>query len=577
MKFKLYPLLLLIFITASPGFIIAQDFDEAFLKSLPEDVATDLQMRANEKKSSEEVQYRRPSTFINKPDQLSARFGARVFSMMQSSLMPINEPNFDGSYILDYGDELELQLTGQKSLTTKLPIRRDGTVNIEDIGKIYLSGLSLNEAANLIKIKINESFIGVDSYLTLINVRDIQVILAGNVYNPGPYVLNGNSNIFNALSVAGGPSDMGSYRSIDLIRDNKIFESYDLYDTFIYGKSNFKTRLRSGDIVFINSVNNIVSVVGGVKRPGEYELFDGEKLSAVLFFANGLNKFADKTNIKLYRILDGSIKGLPITSISQFADIESNDGDSLFIRSFPFRSVSINGAVINPGKYLMNEGDSIFDVVEKAGGFSKNAYSFGVIYENQAALAINTKAIDALYIDFLDNILTFSSQLSAEIDLSTILEITSQIKSTPPSGRVIADFTDINQENPVLISDGDKITVPEYQNQVFVFGETASSGSALFSENQDINFYLNKKGGLSSNADKKNIYVVYPNGESFRATWNKNVFVKQGKEIKIHPGSIIFVPRKLDDSSSNRLRAQAYATILGNLGVSLASLSVLKD
>ena len=279
-----------------PSYISGQvnEFDDSFLKSLPEDVRMDLLQAKSNKEDSEEVQYRRPSTYINKPlDQdvnTSDRFGAKIFTMMQSTLMPVNEPNFDGSYILDFGDVLEIQLTGQKSLISRMPIKRDGSISIEDIGKIFISGLSLEAASEIIKNKISLSYIGVDSYITLVNVRDIQIIVAGNVYNPGPYTLNGNSNIFHALSVSGGPSDVGSYRSISLIRGNDLIEEVDLYNTFIYGRSSFKTRLRSGDVVFVKSVTNLVSISGGVRREGVYELKNDEKLSRIIEFADGITK-----------------------------------------------------------------------------------------------------------------------------------------------------------------------------------------------------------------------------------------------------------------------------------------------
>ena len=181
--------------------------------------------------------------------------------------MPINEPNFDDSYVLDFGDQLRIQLTGQKSSISDLTIRRDGSINISEIGKIYLSGLSLNEASKMIKNLIDQAFIGVDTFVSLVNVRDIQIILAGNVYNPGSYTLSGNSNIFHALVVSGGPSEAGSFRSIELIRNNETIETIDLYDTFISGSSSFKSRLKSGDVVFVNPVSNVVSIRGGVKRP----------------------------------------------------------------------------------------------------------------------------------------------------------------------------------------------------------------------------------------------------------------------------------------------------------------------
>ena len=124
-------------------------------------------------------------------------------------------------------------------------------------------------------------------------MRDIQIIVAGNVFNPGPYTLNGNSNLFHALSMSGGPSEIGSFRAIDLIRNGKIIESLDLYETFIYGTSSFGSRLRSGDVVFVRSVSNLVRISGGVRRSGTYELKFNENLDIAVKFANGITNKAD--------------------------------------------------------------------------------------------------------------------------------------------------------------------------------------------------------------------------------------------------------------------------------------------
>ena len=558
-------------------FTFAQEFDQSFIDSLPENVASDLIEQTSKKNSLEETQYRRPSTFIEKPEPTSLRYGAKIFSMMQTTLMPLNEPNFDSSYPLDAGDELELLLTGQQSSVNRFLINRDGSISINDIGKIYLAGLTLNEAINLIKSKVNESFIGVEAFVTLTSIRDIQVIVVGDAYNPGPYTLNGNSNIFHALSVAGGPSEGGSYRSIDLIRDNKKIETIDLYQTFIFGETTFKTRLRSGDIIFINPVKKIVTLEGAFNRPGEYELIENESLSLAILFANGINKFADFNNIKLDRILDGSIKTIKIVNTSQFDNINADDGDKIFIRAFPFKSVNVIGAVINPGLYLMNEKDTILDAIEKAGGYSNNAYPFGIIYENLVAEEINRNAKDILYNKFLENIINTSQKGPVNQDFSSILQITSQLKDIDVSGRIVADFSSLDQETPILVSNGDIITVPEFQNQVFLFGELSAEGATEFKEGMDIEFYFNMKGGIKNTADKKNIYILQPNGITEKINFNKNVFVNQEKNTKIYPGSIVFVPKRVDDRSSRALIAQAYATILGNIGVSLASISVLKD
>ncbi|MDC0873978.1 SLBB domain-containing protein [Gammaproteobacteria bacterium] len=559
------------------NFIFSQDFDESFLESLPDDVASNLEDRTKERKDEEETQYRRPSTFIEKPEPTSNRYGAQIFSMMQTSLMPTNEPNFDSSYVLDFGDELQVQLIGQKSFIKTIAVKRDGSISIEDIGKMYVAGLSLDKAAKMIEDKVNQLFIGSEAYITLTNVRDIQIILAGNVFNPGSYVLNGNSNIFHALSVSGGPSENGSFRNINLIRNNEIIETIDLYDTFIYGKSSFNARLRSGDIVFINPIQNIISITGAVIRPGIYELKKDENLSNVVFFGNGLNGYADTNNITLNRILDGRINRLPITNISQFDSILSQDGDSIFIRRYPFRSVEIGGAVLNPGVYLMNAGDTVIDVINKAGGYTDTAYPFGAIYTNLETELINTNALEKLYKDSINSISQLIKETGSEADFSGLISTLNTLKDTEPSGRVVIDLEN-NDRSSLLIQEEDTLFIPEITNQVYVYGSVSSQGTAKYSEGESVDYYINKKGGFVDKANKSGIFILQPNGETIKVKVSKNLFASSpSAKIKIYPGSVIYVPEEINSGYAARLSTQAYAAILGNIGVSLASLSVLKN
>ena len=229
--------------------ITSQEIDEEYLNSLPAGVREDVLERMNAQEELEKPIYRRASTEIDKPldeENESKIFGKDFFDTMQTTFMPINEPNLDYSYVLDFGDVLEIQLLGQNDLLEKFQIKRDGSINIPSIGKIFVSGLSLDDASLLIKAKVEEAFIGTNAFISLTNIRDIRVLITGNSYNPGIYTLNGNSNILHALNMAGGISEIGSYRNIELIRDNQVIEVIDLYDVLIFGKTNFNKTLRSG-------------------------------------------------------------------------------------------------------------------------------------------------------------------------------------------------------------------------------------------------------------------------------------------------------------------------------------------
>ena len=110
--------------------IKSQNFDESFLNSLPEDIREDLLSQVEQKQTAEQPQYRKSSSFVPKNTSSlgdSDRFGSNFFMMMQSSLMPLNEPNFDSNYILDFGDEITIQLVGAKDNTFINVIERDET------------------------------------------------------------------------------------------------------------------------------------------------------------------------------------------------------------------------------------------------------------------------------------------------------------------------------------------------------------------------------------------------------------------------------------------------------------------
>lgn len=589
----------------------AQELDENFLDSLPDDVREDLVNRAGENTESAKENYR-PSQYSSKLKQaeelidlktriekdlleLETRlgsddrlkvsyelelFGKDFFSTFQTSFMPINEPNPDSSYTLDVGDILTIQLIGQKDSIEDFVISGDGSINIPDIGKITLAGLSLDNASQLIKSRVSSSFIGIDSFISIAQIRDVNVLVAGNAENPGIYTLSGNSNLLQAISIAGGVDDeFGSYRAINLLRDNVVIETLDIYDLLINGNYNLKERLRSGDVIFVEPRKKIISIDGAVKRPAKYELKDKENLNVVIFYANGLRQTADMSNISLERILDGSLKSIPVVNISQFESVEPVDGDLIYIRNYPYRSATVSGAVLKPGTYTMSSGETLDDLVNKAGGFTNNAYPFGSVFENKEAKIINEKARELLYQEFLDNIIALSQQnIGGSMDMTPIVTLTKEINKSEANGRIVIDILSIESRKSLGIQEGDTLLVPEKNNNVYVYGEVSSEGSVMYQENGDIDYFIDKSGGTKKYADTSSIYVLHPNGESSRYSIKRNIFENSPKsDIQVYPGSIIFVPRRIDNSSSKTLAAQAYVTILGNLGLALASLSSISN
>ena len=229
----------------------------------------------------------------------------------------------------------------------------------------------------------------------------------------------------------------------------------------------------------------------------------------------------------------------------------------------------------------MAAGETLDDLIDKAGGLNFNAYLFGAVYLNEDAKSINKKSKDIVYEEFLDNIIAVSQQnISENFDLTPIVRLTSEIKNTEASGRIVVDLdnSETDESKRVQVKEGDELIIPELSNNVYVYGEISTEGSVLFSPNKDVEYFVNKSGGFKKFADVNSIYILHPNGESVRYKNKRNIFESQPKsDIKIYPGSIIFVPRELDESTPRRIAAQAYVSILGNLGIALASLSSINN
>jgi protein involved in polysaccharide export with SLBB domain len=583
-------LLLLCFLL--PPLVSSQEISEAYLESLPESVKEDVLKQMDSKEANDKPIYKRPSTMVSKEDSefskykefkdlkkdkniaTNVRFGTHIFQSVQSSFMPINEPNLDGSYILDFGDTLEVQLIGQENSTEEVSVNRDGSINIPEIGKIFVAGLSLETSSLLIKNKIKDLFMGVESFISLINIRDIQILISGNAYNPGMYTLNGNSSILHAISMAGGIDDAGSYREVKLIRDNKEVATLDLYDVFISGKSNLTTNLRSGDTIHITQHQNLVHAVSGINRPMIYELKHGETFTDLIKYANGLKSTANTEAILIEGIRGGEIIASSKT-LQELSSLAVKNNDSMIIGEFIFGKVEVKGAVKMPGYYKITEDTSLKSVLKRAGGFKNTAYPFGGHLDNKKTSKLNQEAKDKLYNNFIKDLIT-----GYEILDESALEILESLKETDSSGRVMAEFDiDVLESNPNLdtrLDDGDVILIPYVTEQVYVYGETNSQGTVKYVPGKNPAYYIKNAGGYLKTADTKGLYIIHPNGETISIDDDKFLGLSIGSDDElVYPGSIIFVPQKSNLNAAKT--ASIWAPIISSIALSLTSLSVLNN
>jgi len=604
-KYNLY-LLFIAFLTSPLSF--AQDqLNEDFLKSLPEDVRNDFIREMGEQNEVKDEIYNAPRTSIDtlesnlqkiqielkqiernlkleqNPGELK-RFGPDFFNTTQSTFMPINEPNFASDYIVDRGDTLKIQMVGQRNEAVSAVIQQDGSINIPEVAAINVAGLSLKEAGELIQVTLADSFIGIKSYTTLTNMRNINVLVIGNTVSPGVYTFNGGSNVLSLLNAAGGINEKGSFRSVLIKRNNKVIDDIDLYDVLINGNLKFTHGLRSGDAVIAQSRGSEVSISGGVNNPGIYELNKSGSNSAqtMINFAGGLTP----GNIKKVYIERkvSETKEIIDVPIDKLSDFELLNGDDIKVPNYasasnPIHTIEITGEVVFPGKYTISDGESLTNVIKRAGGYTPNAYAFGGVLTRETAKAIEKVINERIYQDMIKFIATSAN--AKEIVSgggNTLPLILSEFKNVQPIGRVTAEFdlTKLkkNKSLDTKLQNQDVIHIPALTQEIYVLGEVITPGARLYDPSSKAQEYIDKSGGLGIYGDKNRIVVISPNGDSY--LWEDTLFSFQQQDFDIIPGTVIYVPREIGKLDGLNY-ASAIAPIVSSLALSLASLNSINN
>ncbi|WP_416351523.1 SLBB domain-containing protein [Parashewanella curva] len=294
-------------------------------------------------------------------------FGLDMFAGEPTTFAPISDVPVPSEYMVGPGDTINVQTYGKESDNFELVVQRNGTVQLPQVGPISIVGLSFAEAKKLIKDKIKSSTIGVESSVTLGQLRSIRIFIAGEAYKPGSYTVSSLSTITQALYVSGGISNIGSLRNIELKRAGKLVGKLDLYDLLMRGDSSSDLRLQSGDVVFIPAAKAYVSVDGDVRRPAIYELKKDENFADVINMASGLKAKAFAKAISVERFNKNHLKTVISVDYTTTQGRRQNvkDGDYITVSSSSDRlenSVEVAGAATRPGQYQWTKGMRVSDI-----------------------------------------------------------------------------------------------------------------------------------------------------------------------------------------------------------------------
>lgn len=331
-------------------------------------------------------------------------FGYSLFNNERISFEPsLNLPT-PKNYILGPGDEVIIDVWGASENTYRHFISPEGSILINNIGPIYLAGLSVEEATKRVKHSLSIIYSGLKEpspntfmSLTLGQIRSIKVNLAGEVKVPGTYTLPAVATVLNALYAAGGPSLNGTLRNVKLIRNNNVIAEIDFYTFLLKGILPDNLRLEDQDVIFVASYSRRVEINGEVKRPGIYDLTDKEALKDLISYTGGFTGKAYREKIKVIR-MNGREKEIYDVKMVSADSFSLTNGDQIIVDSVLNRFaniVEIRGAVFREGFYSLGDSLTLKELIAKAEGLRGDAFlNRAVIYRTRKDFSVEVIPVD---------------------------------------------------------------------------------------------------------------------------------------------------------------------------------------
>jgi protein involved in polysaccharide export with SLBB domain len=309
-------------------------------------------------------------------------FGAELYT----SLAPSFEPNMKMATPLNYtlgpDDVIQVSVFGIQEYSGELPISPEGAISVPNVGQIKVAGMTIEAATQKIRSTLAGSVYrtiqsgGSKLSVSLTRIRSIKVTVIGS-NRPANYNLSSLSTVFNALYVAGGPNAYGSFREIELVRNNKVERKIDLYKLLLYGDQTDNVSLRDNDVIRIPAYKRRLEIQGQVKRPGIFELLPGESFQDVLQFASGFTDTAYRSSVKVFQYSDKERKVLDLKA-EEFKTYQPGSGDLVVVNRVLNRfqnRVKIAGAVYRADTYQLTAQLRVADLIRKAEGLTEDAFT----------------------------------------------------------------------------------------------------------------------------------------------------------------------------------------------------------
>lgn len=456
-------------------------------------------------------------------------FGHNIFTNDKLTFEPNVNMATPENYRLGPGDEVIIDVWGASETTIRQTISPEGSILVNNLGPVYLSGKTVKDANNYLKQEFARIYSGVTGNvpstqvkLTLGEIRSIQVNVMGEVLVPGTYTLSSFASVFHALYRAGGVNKIGSLRSIKVVRNGKVVADLDIYDFIMKGKMEDDVRLQDGDVILVDSYQSLVQILGKIKRPMFYEMKPTETAATLLKYAGGFTGDAYK---KAIRIVRKSGREHQIYNVDEmdYSVFRVDDGDVVTVDSVLQRfenRVEVRGAVYREGLYQLDGStNSVKQLIKKAEGIRGDAF-------------LNRAIIDRELDDLSHEVI--------QVDVKGLLNGT------------VADIP--LQKNDILYIPS--IHDLKEEATLTIHGEVANPGTYLYSDKMTVEDLVLQAGGLLEAAattkvevarrmkDPKSTTFSTTVGENFSFDLKDGLLVGKGSEdFQLQPFDEIYIRR----------------------------------
>lgn len=488
------------------------------------------------------------------------RFGAKFFINQNGDLSTTGVPD---DYILATGDSIKISVYGLSEYEGELAINNDGKIVIPQVGALTIRGLKYKDAKSTIYNKLKATYPNTNINITIGNTTPFSVSVVGEVVKPGLYTVNALSKVKDALFRAGGISNIGTLRDIQVKRNGKVVATFDLYDLLRGGKDNGDVYLYPGDIIFVPTAKKLVYLDGNVKSPAVYELQGNETLKDLLEVSGGLNSDTSKT-VKIFRsqngartlfeakqdekvslhdgdkIVVGKISDVTDNVVYLYGNIYKNDSISIIkndtVGSLFKRLVDFYGTE----KVFMSNSDMSYFLVKRV---DKDTLEPKILSGNLLSAISGDKTLD-VKLQSEDKIFIFNQSMTQDIKyISVGGEVLRGGKFKYFNGMKLIDalmasgtkkesdltkikvlslksdnsydikYYDFESANSVLLNPYDDINVSNFNKddtfeKITIKGAVVNEGTYLYSKDLLLSDLLKQAGGLKQNANKEHFELV---------------------------------------------------------------------